>query len=269
MQVSSIWRSLLEIQAGRYRRFSPGWSRGSMKEGSAREFEGLVQGNKEGITSFSDCFSVASNAYKILKKLTENQELKNFITKISVGDQKQLKLLKIKSECIEDVFDVIETFESWHRSVNFNTTYLNRFNMQNKKKGLQRRVEVKPGSFQGATQEGWTLPRGLFFVWRETKAKLQRRWIILMGDMMPGKNTTFRWLRLRSDWNLRLGLCHSCWTLNRTRQSQAQSLKTWTRSSFFSGADSYGTSTEAGTLSIKLISDPCKNSLKSTYCGWC
>jgi len=83
-----------------------------MKEGSAREFEGLVQGNKEGITSFKDCFSVASNAYKILKKLTENQELKNFITKIRVGDQKQLKLLKIKSECIEDVFDVIETFES-------------------------------------------------------------------------------------------------------------------------------------------------------------
>ena len=45
------------------------------EEEVAREFERLVQGNKESITSFSDRFTEAANAYRIFFELTEKQEL--------------------------------------------------------------------------------------------------------------------------------------------------------------------------------------------------
>jgi len=71
--------------------------------------------------------------------------LDKFITKLRVGNQKQLKLLKIKADCIEDIFDVIETFETSqgieqkHRSVNFNKAYKNRFDKKNKKRFQKKR----------------------------------------------------------------------------------------------------------------------------------
>jgi len=127
-----------------------------------------VPRSKESITSFRDRFSGASSADNIFNELTKNQELKKFITKLRVGNQKQLKLLRIKAECIEDVFDVIGTFETSHGIeqrhglVNFNKTYKNRFSKQNKKRfnkeerispGRQSRAEVKQGSFQGSTHQ--------------------------------------------------------------------------------------------------------------------
>jgi len=116
------------------------------EEETAREFERLAQGNKESIMSFRDHFTEAANAYRIFFQLTEKQEMNNFITKLRVGNHKQLKLLRIKTDCVEDIFDVIETFETSqrigqrHRSVNFNKTYKNRYDKKNKKR-LQKKRE--------------------------------------------------------------------------------------------------------------------------------
>jgi hypothetical protein len=87
-----------------------------------------VQGNKESISSFFDRFNEAANTYRIFFELTEKQEMDKFITKLRVGNQKQLELLRIETDCMEDIFDVIDSFETSqgieqrHRSVNFNKT---------------------------------------------------------------------------------------------------------------------------------------------------
>jgi len=71
----------------------------------------------------------------------------NFIPKLRVGNQKQLKLLRIETDCIEAIFDVIDTLETSggiekrHRSLNFNKTYKNRYGKKNKK-----RIQKKRGS---------------------------------------------------------------------------------------------------------------------------
>jgi len=105
----------------------------------AREFERLVQGNKESITSFHDHFSEDSNAFRIFFELTEKQEMENFITKLRGGNQKQLKFLIIETDCIE-TFETSQGIEQRHRSVNFNKTYKNRYDKKNKKR-LQRKRE--------------------------------------------------------------------------------------------------------------------------------
>jgi len=82
------------------------------EEEIARDFERLVQCNKESVTSFNERFIEASNAYKIFYDLTEEKELVKFVTKLRVSNQKQLKLLRLDAECIEDVFDAVFTFET-------------------------------------------------------------------------------------------------------------------------------------------------------------
>jgi len=52
------------------------------EEEIAREFEKLVQGNKESITSLFDRFTEGENAYRIFFELTEKQEMDKFITKL-------------------------------------------------------------------------------------------------------------------------------------------------------------------------------------------
>jgi hypothetical protein len=86
----------------------------SVKKKSPESLKGLgkEKGNRESITSFCDRFTEAANAYRIFFELTEKQEMVKFITKLRVGNQKQLKLLRIEKDCIEDIFDVIETFET-------------------------------------------------------------------------------------------------------------------------------------------------------------
>jgi len=71
-----------------------------------------MQGNNDSITSFCDRFNEAANAYRILFELPEKQEMDKFMTTLRVGNQKQLKLLRIEKDCIEDIFDVIQTFET-------------------------------------------------------------------------------------------------------------------------------------------------------------
>jgi hypothetical protein len=82
------------------------------EEEIARKFERLMQGNNDSITSFCDRFNEAANAYRILFELPEKQEMDKFMTTLRVGNQKQLKLLRIEKDCIEDIFDVIQTFET-------------------------------------------------------------------------------------------------------------------------------------------------------------
>ena len=82
------------------------------EEEIARDFESLVQGNKESVTSFNERFIEASNAYKIFYDLIEEEELVKFVTKLRVSNQKQLKLLRLDAECIEDVFEAVPTFET-------------------------------------------------------------------------------------------------------------------------------------------------------------
>jgi len=82
------------------------------EEKIARDFERLVQGNNESVTSFNERFIEASNAYKIFYDLTEEEELVKFVTKLRASNQKQLKLLRLDAECIEDVFDAVFTFET-------------------------------------------------------------------------------------------------------------------------------------------------------------
>jgi hypothetical protein len=94
------------------------------EEEIARDFKRLVQGNKESVTSFNERFIEASNAYKIFCDLTQEEELVKFVTKLRVSNQKQLKLLRLDAECIEDVFDAVFTFETSQgfeqkRSINF------------------------------------------------------------------------------------------------------------------------------------------------------
>jgi hypothetical protein len=48
-------------------------------------------------------FSGAANSHKVFYELTEKQELNKFITKLRVRNQNQLKLLKIKAECIKEM----------------------------------------------------------------------------------------------------------------------------------------------------------------------
>jgi hypothetical protein len=64
------------------------------------------------MTSFIHRFHEAVNAIRIFNGLTEEQELLQFVTKLRVGNQMQLKLLRIKAECIEYIFDVIETLQT-------------------------------------------------------------------------------------------------------------------------------------------------------------
>ena len=54
----------------------------------AREFERLVQGNKQSITSFIHRFFEDADAYKIFYEWTENQDFNKLITRTRVGNQK-------------------------------------------------------------------------------------------------------------------------------------------------------------------------------------
>jgi hypothetical protein len=47
------------------------------------------------------------NADGIFYDISEERELPKFVTKLRVSSQKQLKLLRLKVECIEDDFDAV------------------------------------------------------------------------------------------------------------------------------------------------------------------
>ena len=116
------------------------------EERIARDFERLLQGNKESVTSFNERFIEASKAYKIFYDLTEEEELVKFVTKLRVSNQKQLKLLRLDSECIEDVFDAVSTFETSQgfeqkRSINFTKKYKDRFYKKKKPYKLEVQEE--------------------------------------------------------------------------------------------------------------------------------
>jgi hypothetical protein len=68
------------------------------------------------------------------------------VTKLRVSNQKQLKLLRLDAECIEDVFDAVSIFETSQgfeqkRSINFTKKYKDRFYKKKKPYKLEVQEE--------------------------------------------------------------------------------------------------------------------------------
>ena len=88
----------------------------SLQDDSVRDGEHLSKIPKNKLPTLDGKSRRNANSLRttsqIFYELTKDQEFDKFITKICVGNHQQLKLLIIRAECIEDVSDIIKTFET-------------------------------------------------------------------------------------------------------------------------------------------------------------
>ena len=140
----------------------PSWSLGiprlikrTEKQEISREFERLVQGNKETITSFFDCFTEATCAYRIFFERTEKQEMNNFVTKVRVDNQKQLEILRIETDYIDKE---LSRGMDLSTSARPSRTGMTRTRRDSKEEGIssggQRRAEGRQGRFSNSNEQG-------------------------------------------------------------------------------------------------------------------